>query len=101
MYEPKFVQKRDGSVVSFEKNRIINAIHKAFVEADEGNKIIAQKVTESVIERINRIYKGQMPGVEEIQDIVEEVLIGYNFRITAKKYILYRDKHSRKREEVS
>jgi anaerobic ribonucleoside-triphosphate reductase len=97
---PKFCKKRDGSVVSFEKNRIVGAIHRAFIEAEEGNRIIAQKVTESVVEKIMLRYTDEIPYVEDIQDIVEDVLMSYNFRQTAKKYILYRDKHNRNRKIV-
>lgn len=29
-----YIVKRDGSVVEFDKNKIINAINKAFIEVD-------------------------------------------------------------------
>jgi anaerobic ribonucleoside-triphosphate reductase len=29
-----YIAKRDGSVVEFDKNKIINAINKAFIEVD-------------------------------------------------------------------
>lgn len=93
----KFCLKRDGTIVSFEKNRITNAINKAFKEAEEGNRIIAQKVTETVVERIIRQFQREIPSVEKIQDIVEETLMDYKFNKSAKRYILYREERNRSR----
>ena len=41
---------------------------------------------------------GPLPEVEEIQDIVEEILLGSPFKKTAKAYILYRAQHAQIRE---
>lgn len=89
--------KRDGSLAKFEKHRIQNAISKAFEESKEGNKYIAQQVTESVIERLMREFPYSIPTVESIQDFVEDTLMNLHFRQTAKKYILYRDLRNRER----
>jgi ribonucleoside-triphosphate reductase len=48
-----------------------------------------------------RFHPRVIPGVEQIQDIVEEVLIGRNHARAAKAYILYRDQHGRLRESKS
>jgi ribonucleoside-triphosphate reductase len=93
----KFCKKRNGAIVSFDKHRITTAITKAFLEAGEGNRILAGKVTESVVETIMRSHVDEIPTVEDIQDIVEETLMGYHFTTSAKKYILYRDSHARSR----
>jgi anaerobic ribonucleoside-triphosphate reductase len=97
MKQLKFCKKRDGSIVAFDKNRITNAIIKAFSDANQGNRIIASKVTESVVEKLIRSHVNEIPTVEGIQDVVEEILMEYQFNKTAKKYILYRDMHSRDR----
>lgn len=98
MKEVKYCRKRDGTIVAFEKSRIVAAIHKAFLEANEGNRFIAHKVTETVVERVARIFLDDIPDVETIQDVVEEVLAEYRFLKTAKSYILYRDEHNRSRK---
>jgi ribonucleoside-triphosphate reductase (formate) len=98
MYTVKHCMKRDGRIVRFDRNRIQNAILKAFLESNEGNPYIAKKVTESVIERINRIFIESVPNVEQIQDLVEDTLMNLNFRHTAKRYILYREMRNRERE---
>ena len=90
--------KRDGRLVRFDRNRIQNAITKAFSESNEGNQFIARKVTESVIERITRSYMELIPNVEQIQDLVEDTLMNLNFRQTAKRYILYREMRNRERD---
>ena len=42
----------------------------------------------------------EVPTIEDIQDLVEEVLQSSLFKKTAKAYILYRDQHTRNREMV-
>ncbi|WP_456363895.1 ATP cone domain-containing protein [Priestia aryabhattai] len=94
MYSIKKCAKRDGRVERFDRNRIQNAISKAFFESNEGNSDIAKKVTESVIERIIRSHIETVPHVEQIQDLVEYTLMDLNFTQTAKCYILYREKRN-------
>lgn len=98
MQSIKNCMKRDGRLVRFDRNRIQNAITKAFSESNEGNPYIAKKVTESVIERITRTYLEMTPNVEQIQDLVEDTLMNLNFRQTAKRYILYREMRNRERD---
>ena len=43
-------------------------------------------------------FQGRDPGVEEIQDLVEEALLQSPYKKTAKSFILYRDQHNRARE---
>lgn len=100
MKEIKFCLKRDGTIELFNKTRIINAINLAFRESGEGNRNIASKITETIMERILRLFHNDIPSIEDIQDIVEDTLMMYNFRTTAKNYIRYRDERSRMRKEV-
>lgn len=97
MKAPKFCKKRNGTIEAFDKHRIIAAITEAFLDAGQGNRILAAKVTESVVEKLLRTHVDEIPTVEQVQDIVEETLMDYRFTVTAKKYILYREKHSRDR----
>ncbi|MBN1684348.1 MAG: ribonucleoside-triphosphate reductase [Gammaproteobacteria bacterium] len=98
------VEKRDGSIVPFDLNRIINAVQKAMIAVEEGTRkdasIVANKVLDE-LERIKRRYKRFMPTVEGIQDAVEKELILGGYVKTAKAYILYRDKRaSMRRAEI-
>jgi ribonucleoside-triphosphate reductase len=45
-----------------------------------------------------QIINTEIPEVERIQDIVEEVLLASPYKKTAKAYIIYRDQHARLRE---
>lgn len=92
-----YCQKRDGEVVMFEKTKIVTAIHKAFEASEEGNKLIAQRITETIMENILRVHRDVTPTIEDIQDLVEDTLNSTNFKLTAKKYILYREERAKVR----
>ncbi|MFH0852361.1 MAG: ribonucleoside triphosphate reductase [bacterium] len=93
------VQKRDGRVVDFDQVKITSAIHKAITATGQGNGPQAKKLSEKVINLLSRRFrKGEVPKVEEIQDIVEEVLILEGYVETARAYILYREQRRRIRE---
>ena len=96
------IQKRDGSIIDFNQEKITVAIHKALTASGQGNGPHSRKVSNRVIEILNRRFKkGEIPLVEQIQDIVEEVLILEGFVETAKSYILYREQRRRIRESTS
>ena len=95
----KKVEKRDGQIVDFEKDKIIKVIHKALTATNQGNGKQAKELTRRVAGLINkRFRKQEVIKVEDVQDIVEEVLILENYVETAKAYILYREQHRRIRE---
>lgn len=52
-------------------------------------------ITNNVIKALKNL---KTPGVEQIQDAVEKVLIAGNFASTAKAYILYRAEHTKLRQ---
>ncbi|MDD3083531.1 MAG: ribonucleoside triphosphate reductase [Candidatus ainarchaeum sp.] len=100
---PKFVVKRDGSKVSFSSEKIHTAIWKAVKSVGGRDEEKAKQVSEVVIERINNRFKqDDVPTVEQIQDIVEEILIKAGHDKVAKSYILYRHQHElmRAKEEM-
>jgi len=93
------VQKRDGRVVVFEQDKIEQAIHKAIVAANQGDGKESKKVAGKVVQLLNRRFKkGEVPNIEQIQDIVEEALILEDLVETAKSYILYREQRRSVRE---
>jgi len=95
------VQKRDGLIVDFDESRISGAIEKAITATGEGDGIKSKKLAEKVVKIISRRFrKNEIPQVEQIQDIVEEVLILENLVDTARAYILYRDQRRKIREAV-
>ena len=92
----KEIIKRDGRRVSFKKEKIRDAIFKAFLATGEGTKDDAEYLTEKVVKEILKWRK--VPHVEEVQDLVETALMKNKFYRTAKAYILYREQHKKIRE---
>lgn len=96
------IQKRDGRLVDFDYSKIEKAVHKALTATGQGDGPIARRVAQRTFSLLAKRYKkGEIPKVEEIQDIVEEVLILENLVETAKSYILYREQRRRIREAQS
>ena len=88
---PKFVIKRDGSKAVFDASKIEIAIWKAVQAVGGTDRTRASALAERVVAQINEVYSGdKVPGVEEIQDLVETTLIKGGHDKTAKAYILYR-----------
>ena len=93
------IQKRDGRCVVFDLTKISGAIQKAFaatkIPCDEATCLsLAQDVAEKVSAQVG----GEVPTVEQIQDVVEQVLLSHGYIRTAKAYILYRAERTRCRE---
>lgn len=87
-----FVKKRDGTVVSFNSAKIENAIAKAIKALEIENKKLAKKLTIQVVDELNKNinkFEKEIPTVEEIQNIVEQILEKNNERLF-KIYSLYR-----------
>ncbi len=91
------IRKRDGRLEGFDRSKIAKAVFKAFIatKTRDGKRAeeIAAEVEKTIEERIAGI-----PGVEDVQDIVEEVLIKNGFAAVAKAYILYREKRTQIRK---
>ncbi|MEM2165562.1 MAG: vitamin B12-dependent ribonucleotide reductase [Candidatus Bathyarchaeia archaeon] len=85
-----YVRKRDGRLEAFDPNRIYNAIMKAFNAVGESDGESVAKLTKAVVSIVEEKFKDSIPGVEDIQDIVEETLIRHGYARVAKEYILYR-----------
>ena len=92
------VRKRDGRIVSFDKQKITDAIFKAAQSVGGQDRYLAEDLAEVVRMYLEKEYKGDIPSVEEIQDIVERILIKTGHARTAKSYILYRQKRARARQ---
>ena len=97
----KKIEKRDGRVKKFEVEKITNAIAKAGEVTGEFDSEIAQKLTLKVLNLAQQAIPRDIPTVEEIQDVVEEILLSSPYRKTAKAYIIYREQHAGIREITS
>jgi ribonucleoside-triphosphate reductase len=95
------IKKRNGTIVLFNPDKITKAITRAGEATAEFDEEIARKLMLRVLNLAQQALPGEVPSVEQIQDIVEEVLISSQYTRTAKAYIIYRDQHARIREIVS
>ncbi len=89
------VIKRDGSVAPYQTEKISIAISGAFNEL--GKEFFDDTVIADVENVIYETYN-DVVGIEDIQDIVEDVLIEHGYITEAKAYIRYRYEHSKQRE---
>ena len=95
------IRKRNGNIVSFDKQKIVRAIRKAGEATGEFEADVAEVLTARVVNLAAQIIDAAIPEVERIQDIVEEVLLASPYKRSAKAYIIYRDQHARIREMFS
>ena len=85
------VIKRNGNIVEFSKDKIIDAINKAFVEVD--GHLYETDTASSIADDIEIKHIAADPlGVEDIQDLVEDYLIESERKDVAKAYIRFRHK---------
>lgn len=85
------IKKRDGSLVDFNKDKIINAISKAGYVDEDTKKQIAQDIEGLCRYLYGDSYECAM-GVEDIQDYVEHDLMLRQYADVAREYIRYRYK---------
>lgn len=89
----KNVTKRDGSVVAFDRQKIVTAIEKAMDDTPAG---VDEELAEQIATAIQDMDKDA--SVEEIQDMVEDNLMSSDRKDVARSYIIYRDAHARRRD---
>ncbi|MDR2347253.1 MAG: ribonucleoside triphosphate reductase [Bifidobacteriaceae bacterium] len=89
------VTKRDGRIVPFEIDRIARAIAKAGAATGEFDAAEALLLARFVTRKLDGT-----PAVEQIQDCVEQTLMNAGYMATARAYIVYREQHSRLREDA-
>jgi ribonucleoside-diphosphate reductase alpha chain len=108
------VQRRDGSIVTFDRRRIENALAAAYLcDADGrprhagGNELMpaerekVQRFTDQVVQALGRRPDAadHPVDIEDIQDQVELALMRYGEHAIARDYVLYRD--SRRRDRLA
>lgn len=93
------IQKRDGRIVNFDQNKIIDAILAAFKEVDGELTDYAYIKAGNIADYIEHYSKerNKTLSVSEIQDLVEAGLMSTKRKDVAKAYILYRDERDRLR----
>lgn len=95
------VKKRDGRIVAFNEQKIINAIEKAFMSVDEEITEYAHEKAINIAAYIRGYYEDveEIPEIEEIQDLVEKGLMATKRKDVAKAYVLYREERNKIRNQ--
>lgn len=96
------VVKRNGNRVKFDITKIENAIRKANEDAEVETKYrLSEDDILYIAKQVEKVCneQGQEINVEDIQDIVEDKLIQYNYADVARAYIKYRFKRTMARDK--
>lgn len=94
------IRKRDGRIVKFNEQKIINAILAAFKSVDGDISDYAISKATNIASFIAGYYEEveEIPEVEEIQDLIEKGLMATKRKDVAKAFILYREERSKVRQ---
>lgn len=90
------VIKRDGIKEEFNRNKIRDAVLKAFGITQNSSKTMDEDIYRAVTEITNSVVETEDQSIEDIQDQIEELLMDLGYHDVAKKYILYR----KEREDI-
>lgn len=93
----KNIKKRNGDIVDFDIAKIKDAIHKANLESTDPT-MSDRKLLSLATKVAKEFADTEIPGVEQIQDVVEKTLIAAKCASTAKAYILYRAERAKLRQ---
>ncbi len=101
------VIKRNGSVVSFDAEKISIAITKAFLAVEGQQASASSRVRDRIQELTERVvstFKRRLPSggtvhIEEIQDQVELALMRSGEHKVARDYVIYREQHAIMRQQ--
>lgn len=82
------VQKRDGRIVEYDRDKIIKAILKANAEVEFAEQA-GEDMIDAILDDVESRSEDVM-NVETIQDMIESGLVNNNKYTLSKKYIIYR-----------
>lgn len=96
----KQVRKRDGRIVNFDRQKIIEAVEKAFASVDETVNPYSIEKANNIANYIEEhINDGDIIDIEHIQDLVEHGLMSSKRKDVARAYITYRNERNRARQK--
>lgn len=97
---PTSVIKRGGERIPFDAERIRSAIERAGIATGEFEANEASLLSAQAVKVLRHRFGDSEAGIEQIQDVVEQVLISANHFATARAYIVYREQRARLREDL-
>ena len=96
------VLRRDGTVSSYDRARIVSAILKATIATGEPDMKLAELIARKTGQMLSATYGSKgTPSVEDIQDIVENTLMESGHPAVARNYIIYRHQRAQLRQARS
>ncbi len=95
------IRKRNGTVTTFDLDKISNAIFQALAATSKADRGVADNLAGEVLDKLveQGFTSAKAPTVEDIQDIVESTLIDSGNSDIAKSYIVYRHERRKLRDE--
>lgn len=91
--------KRDGTLQEFELDKVKIAIQKAFKACKyDMDQLDLTDLYCDLEEAIPIIAESNIVKIEELQDLIETILMDYDFKDVAKNYILYRFERKQERD---
>jgi len=95
----KSVKKRDGRIVEFAPEKISHAIFAAAKSVGGKDENTSKILANEVVKRVEAKYDNKnLPTVENVQDLVEEVLVDDGHYTTSKAYMMYREQQRKFRD---
>ena len=91
----QYIKKRDGRLVEFNQNKIVDAILKAFKQIDSEITPYALEKANKIAEYVKKQGENKILSVEEVQDLVEHGLMSTKRKDVARAYITYREERRR------
>ena len=92
--------KRNGSEVTFDVDKIENAIAKANAEVNGEERLTNREIRFAALNVTDECMEaGHTVTVEEVQDLVEDQLMALDHFEVARKYIIYRYVQNQKRQK--
>ena len=95
----KYVVKRDGRQVPFDRSRIVRAVSGAMKEVGMYAQTLVDDIVDEVVDTLLQLFPTGTPQVEQIQDVIELTFMRRGLFDVAKAFILYRERKRQIREE--
>lgn len=96
------VKKRDGREVLFSKQKIEEAVLKAFLAVDGEISEYAESKAQNIADYIEQKFADErLVDIEKVQDLVENGLMSCKRKDVARAYISYRNERNRQRGNIT
>ena len=101
------VMRRNGKVTSFDLNKIVVAMTKAFLSVEGSSAAASTRIHNEVnmlSEQVNEVITKRFPEggvlhIEDIQDQVELAIMRAGYQDVARAYVLYREERAKDRNQ--